>query len=56
MRLYRGINLGANNGAYVITDENHHKLFSKRLPNSLSIALDALESFRDDWEIVVIED
>jgi len=40
---------------YVIADQNHRKLFSKRLPNDLAVVLDALEPFRDSLETVAVE-
>ena len=55
MKLYCGIDLHANNGVYVITDENHRKLFRERLPNNLCAVLKALEPFRRDLETVAVE-
>jgi transposase len=55
MTLYCGIDLHSSNGVYFVTDEQDKPLFQKCLPNSLPIILGALETFRKDLKLVVVE-
>ena len=47
MRLHCAVDLHGNNGYYGIVDQTGKRLFSKRLPNSLPVVLEALEPFRE---------
>lgn len=56
MEMHCGIDLHGDNGFYGIVDEKGKRVFSKRLPNSLPVILDALEPFRENLaEGVVVE-
>ncbi len=53
--LFCGVDLHSNNGLYVITDEQDKLLLKKRLPNELSIVLEALKPFRRRLKVVAVE-
>jgi len=55
MQAYAGIDLHSSNSYIGIIDEQDQRHFGKRLPNSLSQILVALEPFRKDLESVVVE-
>lgn len=55
MQTYAGIDLHSSNSYIGIIDEQDQRHFGKRLPNSLSQILVALEPFRKDLESVVVE-
>ena len=42
MRLYAAIDLHSNNGVLVIIDESDKKIYERRLPNELRVALGEL--------------
>ena len=45
MSYYCAVDLHGNNGLYGIVNETGQRIFKKRLPNSLSVVLMALESY-----------
>ena len=47
MKLYAAIDLHSNNGVLSILDEEDRVLFEHRLPNELTVMLDALAPYRD---------
>ena len=55
MKAYAGIDLHSSNSYIGIIDEQNQRQFGKRLPNSLSQILVALEPYREDLEAVVVE-
>lgn len=55
MKTYAGIDLHSSNSYIGIIDEQDRRHFSKRLPNSLTQILVALEPFKKDLEAVVVE-
>lgn len=55
MQAYAGIDLHSSNSYIGIIDEQDQRHFAKRLPNSLSQILVALEPFRKDLDSVVVE-
>jgi len=55
MEAYAGIDLHSSNSYIGIIDEQNQRQFGKRLPNSLSQILVALEPYREDLEAVVVE-
>ena len=46
MKTYAGIDLHSSNNFIGILDDDDKRLYSKRLPNDLSVILSALEPFR----------
>jgi len=48
MGLHCAVDLHGNNGFYGMVDEKGHRVFKKRLPNSLATVLAQLEPYRDD--------
>jgi len=55
MEAYAGIDLHSSNSYIGIIDEQDRRHFSKRLPNSLTQILVALEPFKKDLKAVVVE-
>ena len=55
MEAYAGIDLHSSNSYIGIIDEKDQRHFGKRLPNSLTQILLALEPFKKDLEAVVVE-
>jgi len=55
MEAYAGIDLHSSNSYIGVIDEQDQRHFSKRLPNSLSQILVALEPFKENLEAVVVE-
>jgi transposase len=55
MEAYAGIDLHSSNSYIGIIDEQDRRHFAKRLPNSLSQILVALEPFKKDLKAVVVE-
>ena len=55
MGTYAGIDLHSSNSYIGIIDEQDRRQFGKRLPNSLTQILVALEPFRKNLEAVVVE-
>jgi transposase len=55
MGTYAGIDLHSSNNYIGIMDQDHKRLFGKRLPNSLDKILMVLEPFRSDLKGVVVE-
>ena len=55
MEAYAGIDLHSSNSYIGIIDEQDGRHFSKRLPNSLTQILVALEPFKKDLKAVVVE-
>ena len=55
MEAYAGIDLHSSNSYIGIIDEQDQRHFGKRLPNSLTHILMALEPFKKDLEAVVVE-
>lgn len=55
MKAYAGIDLHSRNSYIGIIDEQNQRQFGKRLPNSLSQILVALEPYKEDLESVVVE-
>jgi transposase len=55
MGTYAGIDLHSSNNYIGIMDQDHKRLFGKRLPNNLDKILMVLEPFKDDLKGVVVE-
>lgn len=55
MTLYCAIDLHSNNNVPVVIDDSDHILFQKRLPNNLSVVLEALESFKSKILAIAVE-
>jgi transposase len=55
MQTYAGIDLHSSNNYIGIMDQDHKRLFGKRLPNRLDKILTALEPFKADLKGVVVE-
>ncbi len=55
MGTYAGIDLHSSNNYIGIMDQDHNRLFGKRLPNNLDKILMVLEPFKDDLQGVVVE-
>jgi len=55
MRTYAGIDLHSSNCYLAVIDEEHRRLFSKRLPNSLDHILSALQPFKEELSGVAVE-
>jgi len=53
--LYCVIDLHSNNHVVVVINEEDKRLYEKRLPNDLSLTLQALEPFKDHLVSVVVE-
>ncbi len=55
METYAGIDLHSSNNYIGIMDQDHKRLFGKRLPNSLDKILRVLQPFKTDLKGVVVE-
>ena len=55
MGTYAGIDLHSSNNYIGIMNQDHKRLFGKRLPNSLDEILMVLEPFKSDLKGVVVE-
>jgi len=55
MKLYGAIDLHSNNSVTVVSDEQDHVVYEKRLPNDLALITQQLASYRDSLEGIVIE-
>ena len=55
MKLYAGIDLHANNHVLVVSDEDDHVLYQKRLRNELSEILRALTPYQEPLQGIVVE-
>jgi len=55
MSLYCGIDLHSTNHLVVVIDETDRRLFEKRLPNDVSITVEALAPYRDELAGIAIE-
>ena len=55
METYAGIDLHSSNNYIAIMDQDHKRLFGKRLPNRLEKILMVLEPFKSDLKGVVVE-
>jgi len=55
MEVYAGIDLHSSNSYIGVIDEQDQRHFGKRLPNSLTQILVALQPFKEDLEGVVVE-
>ena len=55
MGTYAGIDLHSSNNYIGIMDQDHQRLFGRRLPNSLDKILMVLEPFKSDLKGVVVE-
>jgi transposase len=55
MGTYAGIDLHSSNNYIGIMDQDHKRLFGKRLPNSLDKVLMVLEPFKSDLKGVIVE-
>jgi hypothetical protein len=55
METYAGIDLHSSNNYIGIMDQDHKRLFGRRLPNSLDKILMVLEPFKSDLRGVVVE-
>ena len=55
MGTYAGIDLHSSNNYIGIMDQDHKRLFGKRLPNRLDKILMVLEPFKSELEGVVVE-
>ncbi|MDX2299530.1 MAG: SIS domain-containing protein [Xanthomonadaceae bacterium] len=55
MKLYAAIDLHSNNGVLSILDEEDRLLFERRLPNELTVVLEALAPYRDQLVAVAVE-
>lgn len=55
MKLYGAIDLHSNNNVMVVSDEQDHVVYEKRLPNDLALITQQLASYRNSLEGIVIE-
>ena len=55
MKLYGAIDLHSNNSVTVVSDEQDHVVYEKRLPNDLALITQELATYRDSLEGIVIE-
>jgi transposase len=55
MGLYVGMDLHARNTYFGILDENHKRVFKKRVRNDLPVILNMLEPFKDGLKGIVVE-
>ena len=55
MGSYAGIDLHSSNNYIGIMDQDHKRLFGKRLPNSLDKILMVLEPFKSDLKGIIVE-
>ena len=55
MKLYGAIDLHSNNNVMVLSDEQDHVVYEKRLPNDLALITEQLAAYRDSLEGIVVE-
>ena len=55
MKLYGAIDLHSNNSVTVLTDEQDHVVYEKRLPNDLALITQQLSAYRESLEGIVVE-
>ena len=55
MGTYAGIDLHSSNNYIGIMDQDHKRLFGKRLPNSLDKILMVLQPFKPDLKGIIVE-
>jgi transposase len=55
MKLYGAIDLHSNNNVTVLTDEQDHVVYEKRLPNDLALIVEQLATYRDSLQGIVVE-
>jgi len=55
MGTYAGIDLHSSNNYIGIMDQDHQRLFGKRLPNSLDKILEVLQPFKSDLKGIIVE-
>jgi transposase len=55
MKLYGAIDLHSNNNVTVLTDEQDHVVYEKRLPNDLALIVEQLAAYRDSLQGIVVE-
>jgi transposase len=55
MKLYGAIDLHSNNNVTVLSDEQDHVVYEKRLPNDLSLIAQQLATYRDSIQGIVVE-
>lgn len=55
MKIYVGIDLHSNNSFVALIDEENKAVYKKRLPNELTILLEALKPYKNSIEGVVVE-
>jgi transposase len=55
MKLYGAIDLHSNNNVTVLSDEQDHVVYEKRLPNDLSLIAQQLAAYRESLQGIVVE-
>jgi transposase len=55
MKLYGAIDLHSNNNVTVVSDEQDHVVYEKRLPNDLSLIVEQLSAYRESLQGIVVE-
>jgi transposase len=55
MKLYGAIDLHSNNNVTVLTDEQDHVVYEKRLPNDLALIVQQLAAYRESLQGIVVE-
>jgi transposase len=55
MKLYGAIDLHSNNNVTVVSDEQDHVVYEKRLPNDLALITEQLSAYRDSLQGIVVE-
>jgi transposase len=55
IRLYGAIDLHSNNNVTVLTDEQDHVVYEKRLPNDLALIVEQPAAYRDSLQGIVVE-
>ena len=55
MKLYGAIDLHSNNSVIVVSDEQDHVVYEKRLPNDLALITQQLAAYRESLEGIVVE-
>jgi transposase len=55
MKLYGAIDLHSNNNVTVLSDEQDHVVYEKRLPNDLALITQQLSAYRESLQGIVVE-
>ena len=55
MKLYGAIDLHSNNNVTVLSDEQDHVVYEKRLPNDLALIVQQLAAYRESLQGIVVE-